>query len=146
MYNEMSRPFSALSFGAASIAILLCASLVLAQSAGNSVPPRVDALMTQDVVGMPGMEVTMSTVEYAPGASSPPHGHSAQVFVYVLEGRVNMQVKGGPQMTLGPGETFYEKPTDIHSVSANASTTEPAKFLVVMVKDKNATTTPAPAE
>ena len=82
----------------------------------------------------------------ARAASSPPHGHSAQVFVYVLEGRVNMQVKGGPQMTLGPGETFYEKPTDIHSVSANASTTEPAKFLVVMVKDKNATTTPAPAE
>jgi quercetin dioxygenase-like cupin family protein len=68
------------------------------------------------------------------------------VFVYVLEGHVVMQVKGGPKLTLGPGQTFYESPTDIHSVSANASSTEPAKFLVVMLKNKNAKTHPVAPE
>jgi quercetin dioxygenase-like cupin family protein len=126
--------------------ILLFGPFVRAQAPDDSIRPRTNALMTQDVVGVPGMEVTMSTVQYAPGASSSPHAHNAQVFVYVLEGHVIMQVKGGLQMTLGPGETFYETPTDIHSVSANASTTEPAKFLVFMLKDKNAKTTPALAD
>lgn len=123
-------------------ASLLCASFVRAQPPGDSAPPRVDALMAQDIVGIPGKEVTMSTVEYAPGGSSPPHRHDAQVFVYVLEGHVVMQVEGGPRVTLGPGETFYETPADVHSVSANASTTEPAKFLVFMLKDKSGIASP----
>ncbi len=134
-----------LKLGTAAATVLLCASIARAQPEAASAPHTAGkALMTRDVVGMPGMEVTVGTVEYPPGASSPPHRHDAQVFVYVLEGKVIMQVKGGPRMTLGPGQMFYESPTDIHSVSANASKTEPAKFLVFMLKDKNAQTRPVP--
>lgn len=79
----------------------------------------------------------MLTVTYPPGGSSPPHRHDAQVFVYVLEGTVTMQVRGKAAVTLHPGETFYESPDDIHTRSANASKVAPAKFLVVMIKDKN---------
>ena len=67
-----------------------------------------------------------------------PHRHDAQVFVYVVQGSIVMQVEGGETVTLGPGQTFYESPTDIHSVSKNASDSQPAKFLVVFVKDKGA--------
>ena len=87
----------------------------------------------------------MVTVEYAPGESSAEHRHNAQTFVYVLEGSVVMQVKGGEEVTLGPGETFYESPDDIHTVSKNASSTMPAKFLVCFVKQKGAPAT-APAK
>jgi quercetin dioxygenase-like cupin family protein len=80
----------------------------------------------------------MITVEYAPGGSSPIHRHNAHAFVYVLEGSIVMQVQGGKQVTLTPGQTFYENPSDVHVVSRNASNTEPAKFLVVLVKDKGA--------
>ena len=80
----------------------------------------------------------MLTVEYAPGASSTPHRHNAQTFVYVLRGSLVMQVKGGKEVTLGPGQTFYESPEDIHMVSRNASSTKPAKFLVFFVKEKGA--------
>jgi quercetin dioxygenase-like cupin family protein len=93
-------------------------------------------LMRKELLAAPDKEVVMSTVEYQPGGSSPPHRHYAQVFVFVLEGHVNMQVKGGPLMTFGPGETFYERPTDVHIVSANASKSEPAKFLAILIKDK----------
>ncbi len=78
----------------------------------------------------------MTTVVVPPGASSPPHRHYAQVFVYMLQGTMIMQVKGGPRVTIGPGQTFYESPSDIHTVSANASKTEPAKFLAFLIKDK----------
>jgi quercetin dioxygenase-like cupin family protein len=77
-------------------------------------------------------------VEYAPGGSSDKHKHNAHTFVYVLEGSIVMQVEGGKEVTLSPGQTFYESPTDIHSVSKNASSTQPAKFLVFMVKEKGA--------
>lgn len=80
----------------------------------------------------------MLTVEYVPGAASLPHRHNAQVFVYVLAGAVRMQVQGTSAVTLGPGETFYEGPDDIHTMSANASKTRPAHILVFMVKDKAA--------
>lgn len=80
----------------------------------------------------------MLTVEYAPGQSSASHRHNASTFVYVLEGSVVMQVKGGKLMTLGPGETFFESPDDIHVVSRNASDTKPAKILVFFVKEKGA--------
>ena len=80
----------------------------------------------------------MMTVEYAPGATDPIHRHGAHVFVYVLEGSVIMQAKGGAPVTLHPGETFYEAPDDIHLVGRNASSTEPAKFLAFFVKDKGA--------
>jgi quercetin dioxygenase-like cupin family protein len=95
-------------------------------------------LMAKDLPGIPGKEGLMLTVELAPGAASPPHRHNASTFVYVLEGKIVMQVKGGPEVTLGPGETFYELPTDIHTVGKNASATQSAKFLVFMVKEKGA--------
>jgi quercetin dioxygenase-like cupin family protein len=145
MITRKYRSSSSLKIGIAVGAVAVCACLIRAESA-ETPATRGNALLTRDAVGMPGMQVTMSTVEYLPGASSAPHRHDAQVFVYVLEGHVIMQVKGGPQMTLGPGETFYESPDDIHSVSANASKTEPAKFLVVMLKDKKAQTHPVSPE
>ncbi len=80
----------------------------------------------------------MMTVEHAPGGSDPVHRHNAHAFVYVLEGSVVMQVKGGKQVTLTPGQTFYEGPADVHVVGRNASNTKPAKFLVFLVKDKGA--------
>jgi len=80
----------------------------------------------------------MLTVEYVAGGASLPHRHNAQVFVYVLSGSVRMQVEGSPAVKLGPGQTFYEGPDDIHTVSANASRTKPAMILVFMVKDKDA--------
>jgi quercetin dioxygenase-like cupin family protein len=141
MFTDRSCWTPIVKLGTAAATVLLCASIARAQPEAASAPHTAGkALMTRDVVGMPGKEVTVSTVEYPPGASSPPHRHDAQVFVYVLQGKVIMQVKGGPRMTLGPGEMFYESPTDIHSVSANASSTEPAKFLVFMLKDKGAQT------
>lgn len=102
---------------------------------------KVTPLVTKDLAGIPGKEASMVTVEYAPGASSAIHRHNANTFVYVLEGSVVMQVKGGKEVTLGPGQTFYESPDDIHTVSKNASATKPAKFLVFLVKEKGAPAT-----
>ncbi len=99
---------------------------------------KVTPLMSKALAGVPGKEATMLTVEYAPGASSSKHRHNANTFVYVLEGSIVMQVEGGKEVTLGPGQTFYESPDDIHTVSKNASATKPAKFLVFFVKDKDA--------
>ena len=81
-----------------------------------------------------GQEMRILTIDLAPGQASQPHRHNAHVFVYVIEGTVEMQVRGGPLMRLGPGETFYENPDDIHQVSRNASNTETAKFVVHMLK------------
>ena len=94
-------------------------------------------LLTQDLPDIPGKEVVLLTVTYLPGGASLPHRHDADVFVYVLEGSVLMQVDGQPPVTLGPGQTFHEGPGDIHRQSANASATQPAKFVVFMIKDKN---------
>jgi quercetin dioxygenase-like cupin family protein len=101
----------------------------------------VHPLMTKDLEGIPGKELLMLTVEYLPGGASLPHRHDAQVCVYVLEGEVTMQVEGGSPVRLRQGQTFYESRADVHIVSANASKTEPAKFLVFMLKDKNAPAT-----
>ena len=122
----------------AGLALAALASLALSAAAGGAAPSdaAVAPLITRDLVGLPGKEVTMETVEYPPGGKSPPHSHHAQVFVYVLEGSLRMQVQGSPLVTLGPGATFYESPDDVHVVSENASASKPAKYLVVMVKDK----------
>jgi quercetin dioxygenase-like cupin family protein len=122
----------------AGLALVALASLALGAAAGGAAPPDavVAPLITRDLIGMPGKEVTVETVEYPPGGKSPPHSHHAQVFVYVLEGALRMQVQGSALVTLGPGATFYESPDDMHVVSENASASKPAKFLVVMVKDK----------
>jgi uncharacterized protein YbjT (DUF2867 family)/quercetin dioxygenase-like cupin family protein len=95
-------------------------------------------LLTKDLAGVPGEQVLMYTVDFPPGFSSPIHRHDAQVSVYVLEGSVVMQVRGGKEMTVTPGQTFYEGPDDIHVVSRNASSTKPAKFLVCLINKKGA--------
>ncbi|MBR1125422.1 cupin domain-containing protein [Bradyrhizobium lablabi] len=100
--------------------------------------PKVTPLMSKDLPESPGKEALMITVEHAPGGSSAIHRHNAHAFVYVLEGSVVMQLKGGQQMTLTQGQTFYEGPGDVHTVDRNASATQPAKFLVVLIKDKGA--------
>lgn len=100
--------------------------------------PKVMPLMTKQLAGVPGKEAVMLTVEYPPGGSSSKHRHNANTFVYVLEGSIVMQVEGGQPVTLGPGQTFYESPDDVHTVSKNASDSKPAKFLVFFVKDKDA--------
>jgi quercetin dioxygenase-like cupin family protein len=99
---------------------------------------KVTPLMSKDLADIPGKEGLMITVESPPGGSDPIHRHNAHAFVYVLEGSVVMQVKGGTEITLTPGQTFYESPDDVHVVSRNASSTKPAKFLVFLVKEKGA--------
>ena len=99
---------------------------------------KVTPLVSKDLASLPTKEVSMITVEYPPGASDPVHTHNAQALVYVLEGSIVMQVKGGAPVTLKPGQTFYEGPSDVHIVGRNASQTAPARFVVVLVKDKGA--------
>ena len=118
--------------------VLMALCLAVAAAAQGA---KVTPLMTQELKGIAGKEATMLTVEYPPGGSSSEHRQNAHVFVYVLDGSVVMQVKGGKEMTLGPGQTFYESPDDIHTVSRNASPTKPARFLVFFVKEKGAPTT-----
>ena len=115
--------------------VLMTLCLAVAAAAQGA---KVTPLMTQELKGIEGKEATILTVEYPPGGSSAEHRHNAHVFVYVLEGSIVMQVKGGKEMTLGPGQTFYESPEDIHTVSRNASATKPARFLVFFVKAKGA--------
>src|SRR5690349_3629969 len=99
---------------------------------------KVTELMSKDLTEFPGKEVLMITVEYPPGSVDPIHRHNAHAFVYVLEGSIIMQVKGGKEVTLTPGQTFYEGPNDVHVVGRNASSTKPAKFVVFFIKDKGA--------
>ncbi len=112
--------------------------LWLMTSAVTAQEPNVTPLMSKDLREFSGKEGLMMTVEYPPGGSDPVHVHNAYAFVYVLEGSVVMQVKGGKEVTLMPGETFYEGPNDVHVVGRNASSTKPAKFVVFLVKDKGA--------
>ena len=117
---------------------VLVLSLSLAGGTLVAQDVTVRSLLSKDVADVPGKELSMITVEYPPGGSDPVHTHHAQALVYVLEGSIVMQVRGGAPVTLKPGETFYEGPDDVHIVGRNASHTAPAKFLVVLVKDKGA--------
>ena len=119
--------------------LLLMTGTLMAQQ--PTAPPgnlhaNVTPLMSKDLKELPGKELLMITVEYPPGATDPIHRHDAHAFVYVLEGSIVMQVKGGEAVTLTPGQTFYEGPDDIHVVGRNASSTKPAKFVVFFLKDK----------
>ena len=98
---------------------------------------RVNELLSKDLTNV-GKEGLMITVEYPPGGTDPIHRHNAHAFIYVLEGSIVMQVRGGRETVLTPGQTFYEGPADVHVVGRNASQTRPAKFLVFFVKDKGA--------
>jgi quercetin dioxygenase-like cupin family protein len=110
----------------------LMSGTLLAQEA------KVTELLSKDLTNLPGKEGVMITVEYPPGNVDPIHRHNAHAFVYVLEGTIVMQVRGGKEVTLTPGQTFYEGPDDVHVVGRNASKTKAAKFVVFFVKDKGA--------
>ena len=99
---------------------------------------KVTELFSKDLTNLPGKEGLMVMVEYPPGSTDPIHRHNANGFIYVLEGSIVMQVRGGKEVTVTLGQTFYEGPDDVHVVGRNASKTKPAKFVVVFVKDKGA--------
>jgi quercetin dioxygenase-like cupin family protein len=120
------------------LTLLLSVSQCLISSTLMAQEPKVTSLMSKDLKDFPGKELLMITTEHAPGGSTPIHRHNAHAMVYVLEGSVVMQVKGGKEVTLTPGQTFYEGPDDVHIVDRNASKTQPAKFLVFLIKDKGA--------
>ena len=113
------------------VACLMSGSLV-AQEA------KVTEVFSKDLTNLPGKEGLMIIVDYPPGSTDPIHRHNAHGFIYVLEGSIVMQVRGGKETTVTAGQTFYEGPDDVHVVGRNASKTEPAKFFVFFVKDKNA--------
>ena len=110
----------------------------LARGAHADPGPTVTPVMSKDLANLPGKEALMITVTYPPGGRDPVHRHNAHAFVYVLEGSIVMGVKGGKEVTLTPGQSFYEGPEDIHTVGRNASSTKPAKFVVLLIKDKGA--------
>ena len=115
---------------------LLAFTLSLAGGTLIAQDASVRGLFSMDLVGVPGKELSMITVEYPPGGFDPVHTHDPQAVVYVLEGSIVMQVRGGTPVTLVPGQTFYEGPDDVHIVGRNASRTAPARFLVFLVKGK----------
>ncbi|QAZ40424.1 cupin [Methylibium sp. Pch-M] len=119
------------------LAFLLLTSAVLAAPRSQAAPPaRVEQVMSRPLADLAGKEGLVLTVTYPPGGADAIHRHKAHAFVYVLEGAIVMQVKGGPAVTLEPGQGFYEAPDDIHLVGRNASQTERAKFVVFLLKDQ----------
>lgn len=123
------------------VLLFLMPATVMAQqsaAAGQAPHAAVTPLTSKDLPEFPGKEVLMITVDYPPGSTDPIHRHNAHAFIYVLEGSIVMQVKGGKEVTLTPGQTFYEGPDDVHVVGKNASSTKPAKFVVFFIKDKGA--------
>lgn len=122
---------------------LICSLLLAATSASALAAPSppaapepvVTAVMTTPLPEYPGKEALILTVEYPPGGADPVHRHDAHGFVYVLQGHIVMGVAGGREVTLGPGEAFHEGPADLHTVGRNASSTEPARFVVFLIKD-----------
>jgi len=116
---------------------LILATLVAGSLAAQP-EAKVTPLISKEIKEFPGKEGLMILVEYPPGSSDPIHRHNAHAFVYVLEGSIVMQVKGGKEVTLTPGQTFYEGPDDVHLVGRNASNSKPAKFTVLLIKDKDA--------
>jgi quercetin dioxygenase-like cupin family protein len=155
--EKQSAPASNLSGKAAKvIALFLCGIVFAALSLGDAAAndsstdkskvaataepkeAKVTQLFSKDLTDLPGKEGLMLMIEYPPGSSDPIHRHNAHGFIYVLEGSIVMQVRGGKEITLTPGQTFYEGPEDVHVVGRNASKTKPAKFVVFFVKDKGA--------
>ena len=117
-------------------AILVLAGLMSATLLAQQA--KVTDLLSKDLPNLPGKEGQMITVEYPPGNLDPIHRHNANGFIYVLEGTIVMQVRGGKETTVTAGQTFYEGPDDVHIVGRNASKSKPAKFVVFFVKDKSA--------
>jgi quercetin dioxygenase-like cupin family protein len=127
------------------LALIVCTLIAAAVGVGLAMAAtaepkeaKLTELISKDLTDLPGKEGLMLLIEYPPGSSDPIHRHNAHGFIYVLEGSIVMQVRGGKEVTLTPGQTFYEGPEDVHVVGRNASDTKPAKFVVVFVKDKGA--------
>jgi len=116
--------------------LLLASGVAAAQPSAPEA--KVAPLMTKALSDYPGKEVTMISVEYPPGAVDPVHRHDAHGFIYVVEGSIVMGVRGGKPVTLKAGETFYEGPDDVHTIGRNASQSEPARFVVFLLKDRGA--------
>ena len=146
--ERQSAPTSNRSAKVATVAaLLLCGIGVLVlsshnaaagHSSANDKEAKVTSLFSKELTDLPGKEGLMLMVEYPPGSSDPIHRHNAHGFIYLLEGSIIMQVRGGQEVTLTPGQTFYEGPEDVHVVGRNASQTKPAKFVVFFVKNKGA--------
>jgi len=119
-------------------ALALSFSTQLTPPALASEPPEpiVTPLMLKDLADEPGKEMLMITVVYPPGTVEHIHRHDAHAFVYVLEGTIVEGVRGGKEVTLTAGQTFYEGPGDVHTIGRNASQTKPARFVVVLLKKK----------
>lgn len=117
---------------------LLASLLCLMSLPLSAQHPTVAQLLTKELTDVPGKEILIVTVEFAPGGADPIHRHDAHGFIYVLEGSVVMQVEGGEPVTLTAGQTFYEGPDDVHVVGRNASSTRPARLLAVLLKDRGA--------
>ena len=126
------------SFVAFAVAFILLIPPATAQTPGAAPQSSRKVLMTKDLADMAGKEALVYIVEYPPGTNNPPHRHNGHVFLHVLEGQLNAQVKGGELTVLNPGSTYYESPTDIHVVSRNASATAPAKAIIFIIHDKGA--------
>ncbi|SCY33446.1 cupin domain-containing protein [Nitrosospira sp. Nsp13] len=120
------------------LAFLITSTLITTGTLMAQQNETITPLISKDVAGVSGKEIEMYTVDFPPGFSSPVHRHNAQVSLYVLEGSIVTQVNGGKEITLTPGQSYYEDPNDIHTISRNASSTKPAKFLVFLIKGKGA--------
>lgn len=132
--NRFRRPLAVTSV---SLAVLLSGAFLARRAIALPTPePVVSELMTKALGDIPGKEALMLSVTFPPGAVDPVHRHQAHAFLYVLEGSLVMALNGGKEVTLTPGQTFYEGPNDIHTVGRNASATKPAKFVVLLIKEK----------
>lgn len=124
----------------ASLLLMAATTTAMAQHASKAKSPHaiVKTLMTKPLAQHPGEELVMLSVEYPPGSVDPVHRHNANALVYVVDGSIVMGLRGSKPVTLGPGQTFYESPDDVHEIGRNASNTQPAKFIVVLLKKINA--------
>jgi quercetin dioxygenase-like cupin family protein len=134
--SDKTSKFRATTLVTAGLLLLACAIGYAGPSQAEE-PKGVTKVMQQDLPEYPGKEATMLVVEYPPGGVDRAHRHDAHAFLYVLEGTIVMALNGGKEVTLHAGQTFHEGPNDIHTVGRNASKTEPAKFVVVLLKDKD---------
>jgi len=116
----------------------LASASVLAQDAHEG-REQVAPVQMQKLPDVPGKQVVVAVVSYAPGQSSTAHRHPGSVF-YVLEGEVVSQLDGQTPVTYKAGDSWYEPPRAAHLVSRNASLEHPAKLLAFLILDEGAKT------